>query len=250
MNETKRVKSDEERSDERLRAFAFWLILCSIPFAILFVILVTTYSLYPLNVNNFGDIGDAIGGITAPIFAFLGAVLVYLSFQAQIEANKTLKKEIENNKIVKEYELINTLTEQMILYFGKLQFEKNKEGVNSVAAFFLNYENIKSKNSDDALSFLRDYCYVLETIDLTSRKIYYFDFDDKRYKILIRSKFRNFYYIKVKPQIDQIKELKDFIDFLSCNDDLLQRDKSITANVVRKIKNIEETLQDDSKFWD
>ncbi len=38
--------------------------------------------------NNFGPIGDTIGGITAPIIGGIGAYLVYKSFRAQEKANK------------------------------------------------------------------------------------------------------------------------------------------------------------------
>ena len=37
------------------------------------------------NFSNTGQIGDTIGGITAPFINFLGAILVYFSFQQQIK---------------------------------------------------------------------------------------------------------------------------------------------------------------------
>lgn len=49
-----------------------------------------------------GQIGDTIGGITAPIINVIGAILIYLSFKAQIRANKIqfqlFSQEIENQK--------------------------------------------------------------------------------------------------------------------------------------------------------
>ncbi|QXP72552.1 hypothetical protein H0I31_02285 [Tenacibaculum sp. AHE15PA] len=41
------------------------------------------------NFSETGQIGDAIGGITASIINLIGAVLVYISFKEQIKANET-----------------------------------------------------------------------------------------------------------------------------------------------------------------
>ncbi|MBF9255635.1 hypothetical protein I2I11_20225 [Pontibacter sp. 172403-2] len=51
--------------------------------------------------HNAGQIGDTIGGITGPIINFVAGVLVYLSFKAQIKANKEqatqFKRETDDN---------------------------------------------------------------------------------------------------------------------------------------------------------
>jgi len=38
-----------------------------------------------------GEIGDTIGGITAPFLSFFGSILVYLALRAQIDANEQIK---------------------------------------------------------------------------------------------------------------------------------------------------------------
>ncbi len=45
--------------------------------------------------NDTGQIGDTIGGITAPLIGLLSAVLVYITFKAQIRANKIIFDEQE-----------------------------------------------------------------------------------------------------------------------------------------------------------
>jgi hypothetical protein len=45
-----------------------------------------------------GQIGDTIGGITGPIINLIGAFLVYISFQAQIEANKIQSRALSDEK--------------------------------------------------------------------------------------------------------------------------------------------------------
>jgi hypothetical protein len=45
-----------------------------------------------------GQIGDTIGGITAPIVNLIGAVLVFFALHAQIEANKIIQQQIDEQK--------------------------------------------------------------------------------------------------------------------------------------------------------
>src|SRR5688572_29984441 len=44
-----------------------------------------------------GEIGDAMAGTTAPIVGLVGAVLVFLSLYAQIQANKLVLKEFKED---------------------------------------------------------------------------------------------------------------------------------------------------------
>ena len=56
-----------------------------------------------------GQIGDTIGGITAPIINIVGAILIYISFKAQINANKIqfklLYEEIQNQQKDKNFQV-------------------------------------------------------------------------------------------------------------------------------------------------
>jgi uncharacterized protein YqgC (DUF456 family) len=47
-----------------------------------------------------GQIGDTIGGITGPFINLLAAVLVYLAFKAQIDANKLNEEQHSFNYLV------------------------------------------------------------------------------------------------------------------------------------------------------
>lgn len=57
-----------------------------------------------------GEIGDTIGGLTAPIIGLLNAILVYLALKSQIEANDKIQKrqdeqeakQKEDNKKIEE----------------------------------------------------------------------------------------------------------------------------------------------------
>jgi hypothetical protein len=74
-----------------------WLILglflltIGLPFFIYFV----SYKDWGFDLTDKGTIGDAIGGITAPIIGIIGAMLVYLSFRAQVKANQLLSNQNE-----------------------------------------------------------------------------------------------------------------------------------------------------------
>jgi hypothetical protein len=46
-----------------------------------------------LNFHDTGQIGDTIGGITAPIVSLVGSILIYLALTAQIDANNTVLEE-------------------------------------------------------------------------------------------------------------------------------------------------------------
>ncbi len=61
-----------------------------------------------------GQIGDTIGGITAPILNLLNAVLIYIAFTEQLNANKLLQFQIESEKNKEKLELDNL--KHMILY--------------------------------------------------------------------------------------------------------------------------------------
>lgn len=52
----------------------------------------------PLDFSSTGQIGDTIGGITAPIVNLLGAYLVYVAFRAQVEANRLLQQQASEQK--------------------------------------------------------------------------------------------------------------------------------------------------------
>lgn len=88
----------------------WWIILFSV--LIMFVPFVLTRNGWEcFDFSNTGQIGDTIGGITAPFVGILGSFLVYLGFKEQIKSNKiqlfSLKTSVNeqheiNNRIQKE----------------------------------------------------------------------------------------------------------------------------------------------------
>lgn len=76
--------------------------------------------------SNTGQIGDTIGGITAPIINLLGAFLVYISFQEQLRANRiqveALNDEKERNTYDRVFNNYISLYESVKSHLENLEF--------------------------------------------------------------------------------------------------------------------------------
>jgi hypothetical protein len=87
----------------------------------LVVILVFSIPLFVINLSvggwsdysSSGQIGDTIGGITAPIVNLISAFLVFLALKAQIDANNVIQKQIDESREERDVEThskeLNTL---------------------------------------------------------------------------------------------------------------------------------------------
>lgn len=74
--------------------FAKKLLYVGIPFCLVTPILFTlNFNL--IDFTSTGDIGDTIGGITAPFIGILGAILVFLALNAQVQANIIIQEQID-----------------------------------------------------------------------------------------------------------------------------------------------------------
>lgn len=56
------------------------------------------------NFSETGQIGDTIGGITAPFMNLIGAFLVFYALQAQVKANELIQRQIDKDNEEKECE--------------------------------------------------------------------------------------------------------------------------------------------------
>lgn len=70
-------------------------ILIGVGVILIFLPIIFTQNLGLISFQDTGEIGDTIGGITAPFIGFFGAVLLYLTLRAQIKANKQTKKQFK-----------------------------------------------------------------------------------------------------------------------------------------------------------
>lgn len=65
---------------------------------LLFLPWLLTQNYSGVDLSNTGQIGDTIGGVTAPFIGFLAAILVYLAFRAQIDANYEIRNQFKVQK--------------------------------------------------------------------------------------------------------------------------------------------------------
>lgn len=93
-------KKEQIRKTLRTGKILLWI---GIPVCLLTPLIFTL----PLGIADFtgtGEIGDTIGGITAPFINLLGAVLVFLALKAQIQANLIIQDQIDQHETDKKLE--------------------------------------------------------------------------------------------------------------------------------------------------
>ena len=89
--------------------------------------------------DSTGVIGDTIGGTTAPIIGFVNAVLLYLAFKAQLEANAQIQKQRQEDEKLRREDLENN---EIVFLYSEISkkvddFEfANKKGTLALDAFF------------------------------------------------------------------------------------------------------------------
>lgn len=109
-----------------------------------------------LSFTETGTIGDTIGGITAPITSLIGSVLVYFALRAQIDANKLIQEQfnqqrendLEQRKLTYISEQINYIRNDINEFNFTEPSGKNNIGTVAIDIFLKNIINI-SKNGHD-----------------------------------------------------------------------------------------------------
>ena len=64
-----------------------------------------------------GDLGDTIGGVTAPISSLVGSILVFLALRSQIMANKITQKQIHDQKVEEQMKKEVAYVSDLYKYF-------------------------------------------------------------------------------------------------------------------------------------
>lgn len=160
-------------------------IFMSIGLAIVWILIATRPLLFSFtDFSNTGEIGDTIGGLSAPIFNILTASLLFLSLMEQIQTNKDQQKiiadEIKRANVLKETNQIFDLYRELTLEIDKIKItgtesQKGKEysyeysGIKAldkyISLLFLDYER------DVKEEFLRNIEYVILIFLLLIRKV-------------------------------------------------------------------------------
>lgn len=119
-----------------------------------------------------GNIGDTIGGITAPFINGLAAILVFIAFRAQINANEIFKNQEKSRNIIEQILLIQE---------DKLEIEKQISAlISRISLLSSPLENILLNVINKVIYFTSEMHLAHELIveysgekDFIYRKLYY-----------------------------------------------------------------------------
>lgn len=129
------------------------------------------------NYSSTGQIGDTIGGITAPFINGLAAILVFITFREQVKANKLLKDESESQNIMEQIKSLEK---------NNIQIEHVVASIIDLADLFTaeNQHRSLAVQLDRALYFLSEF-HLAESLleDYQGDKIYMYKKLNYMYKI-------------------------------------------------------------------
>ncbi len=93
------------KKDRSFNVLALWIVLAGGLLCLAVPLLAPFLSIQYL--NEYGNAGNAIGGISNPLAQIIGSIMIFLALKAQIDANKIVQEQIEkeNNKEALRHEL-------------------------------------------------------------------------------------------------------------------------------------------------
>jgi len=99
------MTEDKRKEITKIIGRAKWLLLVGgVVILIMPFLLTSEYFHERFNFNDTGQIGDTIGGITAPFMNLIGAFLVFYALLAQVKANELIQDQIDKDNEEKECE--------------------------------------------------------------------------------------------------------------------------------------------------
>lgn len=132
---------------------------------------------YIFDFTETGQIGDTIAGITSPIIGLFGAVLVYVSFKEQVEANRAQREalsiEIQIRKDESNANLVITMFDQLREEYNSIKFDdgskeyKGRQAIDAFSKIFIDrIDNKEFQNN----TIIAEIMYLLSLIlDLNER---------------------------------------------------------------------------------
>lgn len=91
---SKSIKEEIVKLDKVVK----WILISGVVVLIAMPIVATQLDWF-FDYTNTGQIGDTIGGLTAPVIGVVSALLIYFSFRAQINANRIIQDQIDDQKL-------------------------------------------------------------------------------------------------------------------------------------------------------
>ena len=245
------------------KTFLILLILGSVLIGFVATYIFTRPAIFPgFNLSTKGQIGDTIGGITAPIFGLIGFILVFYSFKEQYKANQLQIDSLNQQKIDKElsdeYSLIENLlentdtkidlfefTEQLPAtqdkgfpsFTGKIEYAyvtyKGATGMikfcRSLVKDYLNFYSNDNFNLQ-SIDYLTELYYILKHADYLKHKILSSKLDEYKKKML-HDRFLLLYKSKLLIAIEPLI-LK--FDSLNVTNDIISEMKYLKSEIERE----------------
>jgi hypothetical protein len=198
--------------------------------------------------SNTGQIGDTIGGISAPVINLIGALLIYFSFKEQFEANRIQRESLDNeilrNRESKEFDLLFSLFKEIKNEVENFEFyetqryvdrisdnvqivESKYKGLPAIETFILHVEkSIEKKRNYQTISEQAGVKYIIGSLRDLHIKI-----DDSGLNIndkeLLKSKLQFFYEAKLQTLIESLLKVNfkeiDFLNFVEVAHAFLKR---------------------------
>lgn len=107
--------------------YSFILILIIIAIVLISVFSITALIYQRKQILDPNEIGDVIGGITAPIIGLFSAFLVYIAFRAQIKANEELQKFNKKQGSFNDLNEVKILEDILNEELNKIEFKKDEK---------------------------------------------------------------------------------------------------------------------------
>jgi hypothetical protein len=156
--------------------------------------------------NTTGQIGDTIGGLTAPIINIVGSILIYASFVAQNKANKILADQNSFSAFHEMYKDVKHDFNSLIFYSSSYKEGKQYFGKKALGNFTTVLESRINSNDFVSNSFFDEIQFVMGNILFVGDVIDKSDLNQKEKQYLFNM-LDFFYSTKVEKHITKIIEL-------------------------------------------
>lgn len=141
-----------------------------LPTVILLIYLVTKPAFIAnFNLSDTGEIGDTIGGITAPLFNFIAAILIFTSFKEQVKENNRQATIREDEADITHIDsLLNQISIELQSFTVEIN-EYNDEGTAIVKS--KKYSGVEAFN-EFSNYLLNDYLYPHNSMKVINHDFY------------------------------------------------------------------------------
>lgn len=233
-----------------------------IPLVVIAPYFLTMEKLSFLNFTDTGQIGDTIGGITAPIINSIAAILVFLALKAQIHANLIVQQQIQDQQDEKKLEVESSQCNKL---YENLKSSIDNFTYTTLNSFdFRNTDNIVLGGSEAFYQLFQDfYCNkhdehmendeldrnpkiteiisILEICDNLLTRVMASNIKDK--EVLYTLTMHQFIY-RIFPNLSS--NYPDNLELSYCTS--CERNHGLPEKIVKLVKNIKEKCKEDFCF--